>query len=148
MRAAYPTAPSVLQQRTRAHAAPRALQALRNALPRLAALRSTAASAVPRDLLLKQDPSVQWPWVINQNYPGAKISQPWGLSRPIYFLETLEEEHFVIKFVHGSVGIDIQKAWHQIGAAPEVVSAMMPKASNIVDCLKTFLSFCHVIIGM
>ena len=109
----------------------RVLQALHNALPRHATLRvSIAASATSAAGLASQpfaqEDSVQWPYLIHQHYPGAKVSQPWGLRRPVYIVQTQEEEHLVVKFMQQCEGVEVQQAWQQAGAAPEVVSEAIP----------------------
>lgn len=72
----------------------RVLEALSRAMPLLEQTRSvfgsldgcigvTATSAFALNL---QDPSVQWPYILRQQFPGAEISQPWGFSRPVYLV--------------------------------------------------------------
>ena len=100
----------------------RVLQAMYNALPRLAALRTNAATCALTTQSYSQALSVQWPWLILQRFPGAEVSQPWGLRRPIYFVKTQEKELLVVKFQQSCEGVEVQKAWHQNGLAPEVVS--------------------------
>lgn len=104
----------------------RVLQALYNALPRLAVLRDNAATGGLTSQPYSQSPSVQWPWLILQRFPGAKVSQPWGLRRPVYIVQTQEEEHLVVKFMQRCEGVEVQQAWQQAGAAPEVVSEAIP----------------------